>query len=166
MFTIDGVHFPIEEPRPFSVHWSSHKFGGSAGVNYEIALSIHKPQLLWVHGPVAPGKYNDISTFRMSLLGEMVKKVPGKKAIGDKGYRGEPDLISTRNDLDPPEIAEFKDRCLARHETFNQRLKLWGCLAQRWRHDLDFHRLAVEAVCAITMYQIENGSTSLFDPYL
>ncbi|CAB9527100.1 hypothetical protein SEMRO_1942_G306740.1 [Seminavis robusta] len=32
--TVDGTHCPIEEPRPFSKIWSSHKFGGDAALNY------------------------------------------------------------------------------------------------------------------------------------
>jgi DDE superfamily endonuclease len=166
MLSIDGIHFPIEEPSPFSPEWSSHKLGGSAAVAYEIALSINKPRLAWVHGPVRPGKYNDLSLFRLALKEEMETKAPGRRIIGDKGYRGETEIVSTRNEFDPPEIAEFKDRVLARHETFNQRLKVWGCLNVKWRHSLDLHKMAVEAICALTMYQIDNGSTSLFDPYL
>ena len=37
---IDGAHCPIEEPRPWSEKWSSHKLGKKAGVVYEIALQI------------------------------------------------------------------------------------------------------------------------------
>lgn len=165
MLTIDGTHTPIEEPRPFSTDWSSHKFGGSAGVNYEIGLLIHRAQLVWVHGPIAPGKYNDLSTFRLKLKTEMETQIPGKRAIGDKGYRGEPDLISTRNEFDPAEIAEFKDRALARHETFNQRVKLFKCFTTLWRHELSFNGESFRACCALTMYQIDSGGTSLFDPY-
>lgn len=166
MFSIDGIHFPIEEPSPFSTEWSSHKLGGSAGAAYELGICLHKPQLAWIHGPVRPGKYNDLSLFRLAFKQEMESKVPDRRIIGDRGYRGEPDIISIRNEFDPPEIAEFKDRALARHETFNQRLKIWACLNLKWRHELDLHKAAVEAICVLTMYQIENGSTSLFDPYL
>ena len=166
MMTVDGVHCPIEEPRPFSTENSSHKFGGKPGVNYELGLLMHKPKLIWCHGPTKPGKYNDISVFRLKLRGEMDEQVPGRKAIGDKGYRGEPDFISTYNDFDPPELIEFKGRALARHETFNQRIKCYKCLSTSWRHKKIPHEHAFRAVCVLTMIQIENGSTTLFDPYL
>jgi hypothetical protein len=34
--------------------------------------------------------------------------------IGDEGYSGEPDYISTKNEFDPRESAELKERVLAR----------------------------------------------------
>ena len=163
--TVDGTHCPIEEPRPFSTQWSSHKFGGKPGVNYELGLSIHKPKLIWVYGYTRPGKYNDISVFRQSLKNELLAQCPGRRVIGDRGYRGETELISTRNEFDPPEIAEFKDRALARHETFNQKLKCFACLRQRWRHSLELHMEAFHACCVLVMTQIECGAASLFDPY-
>lgn len=165
LLSIDGVHVPIEEPRPFSTIWSSHKLGGSAGVNYELALLINRPQLAWVYGPLPPGKYNDISTFRRKLKALFEWLFPGKRIVGDKGYRGEKDIISTRNDYDPAEIAEWKDRVLARHETFNQSIKCFQCFTVKWRHGVENHGVAFRAVCAIVMYQIENDTFMLFDPY-
>ena len=162
MLSLDGTHCPIWEPRPFWKGWSSHKLGGSAGVNYEIALLLHKPILAWVKGPLPPGKFPDISVFRMELKGKLPA---GKRIVGDDGYKGEPEYISTRNDLDPPELIVFKERVMARHETFNQRLKTFECLTTPFRHGVDNHKVAFEAVCAITMYEIENGGTTLFDPY-
>ena len=163
--TIDGVHCPIQEPRPFSKDWSSHKFGKKAGVDYELVVCLNKPNLGWVYGPIPPGKYNDISTFKRKLKRVLEEGFPGMRLIGDKGYRGEPDLISTRNEFDPEEIAEFKDRALARHETFNQRLKCFKCLSTRWRHGVANHKVAFEACCALVLLQIRSGSTTLFDPY-
>ena len=36
--SLDGTHCPIEEPKPFSAIWSSHKFGKDAGLAYEVGL--------------------------------------------------------------------------------------------------------------------------------
>ena len=86
--------------------------------------------------------------------------------IADDGYRGEPDFISTQNYFDPREIAEFKERVLAHHESFNQRLKTFNCLTTKFRHGIENHEVALlKAICAIIMYEIESGGTSLFDPY-
>jgi hypothetical protein len=159
--SVDGTHCPIEEPRPFSTIWSSHKLGGKPGVNYEIGLSICEPKLLWVYGPTPPGLRNDIEVFRESLK----HRIPeGKRVIGDKGYRGEPEIISTENEFDPRYMAEFKERVLARHESFNKRLKICDCLTTRFRHGIDAHKAAFEAVCVLTVYAMENGSP-LFDAY-
>jgi hypothetical protein len=161
-FSIDGTQCPIWEPRPWSVIWSSHKFGGKPGVNYEIMLRLNKPELVWVFGPIPPGKYNDCATFKLKLM----QQFPfWKRAVGDDGYRGLDEFISLRNEFDPPELATFKERAMARHENFNQRLKKWQVLTKRFRHGVGNHKTAFRAVCAITLYEIGNGSTSLFDPF-
>ena len=88
----------------------------------------------------------------------------GKRVIGDRGYTGEPDIISTQNEFDPREIAEFKERVLSRHETFNGRLKGFKCLSTKFRHGVENHKVAFEVVCVIVQYEMENGSP-LFDRY-
>jgi len=62
-FSIDGTHCPMSEPRPFSTEWSSHKCGKKPAVNYELAIRLDVPQLMWVHGPTRPGKDNDLDLF-------------------------------------------------------------------------------------------------------
>lgn len=166
LFSIDGTHCPIEEPRPFSSSWSSHKFGASAGVNYEILVHLATPTIAWIYGPVPPGKYNDMSTFRNKLWDEMETLLPGKRIIGDKGYRGEPKIISTRNEFDPEELVEFKDRVLARHESVNQSIKCWKAMTEKWRHGVENHYIGFEAIACVVQYQIKNGTNMMFDPYL
>lgn len=163
--TIDGVHCPIQEPRPFSKEWSSHKYGGGPAVNYELVVCMHKPQLAWCYGPIKPGKFNDISTYRRKLKGVLETEHPGQRLIGDKGYRGEPDTISIRNEFDPEDLAEFKDRALARHESFNQRVKCFNCLKTPWRHGVENHQVGFEACCALVLFQMKAGRGTLFDPY-
>ena len=162
MLSVDGTHCPIEEPHPFSKKWSSFKLGGNAGLNYELALKINKPKLVHMHGTILPDAENDILVFCNGL---MKKLPPGRKAIGDKGYKGEPDYVSTWNGFDPREISEFKECVLSHHESFNQCLKNFKCLSTKFCHGVKNHKVAFEAVCAIIMYQIESGGTSLFDPY-
>lgn len=168
-FTVDGTHCPIEEPKPFSTKWSSHKFGGHAGLNYEIALRIDKPQLLWLYGPTPPGSMPDITVFQHAFKPKLQQFVDETGAhirgLGDKGYRGEPSFLSTRNELDPPELAEFKNRALARQETFNQKVKMFDCLKVPFRHGVQFHGVAFRSVTVLTLIQLECGSLSLFDPH-
>ena len=162
MLSVDGTHCPINEPFPFSKGWSSYKLGGNAGVNYELGIKINRPQLVWVRGPTQPGKENDIMVFRQALM----HAIPANtRAIGDAGYAGEPDKISISSELDPIALAEFKRRVKSRHESFNQRLKCYKCLTTKFRHGVENHANAFRAVCAITQYQLDNGSTSLMNPY-
>ena len=140
--------------------------GGKPGVNYELLLHVYKAKLVWCYGPIRPGKYNDVSTYRRKLKEIMETRLTGKRILGDKGYRGEVETITTRNPYDPDELNEWKDRALARHEKFNQLLKCWNVLQHRWRHGIANHQLAFKAVCAITQYELDNQSIALFDPYL
>ena len=88
--------------------------------------------------------------------------------IADDIYKDQEiaDVISNRNELDPRDLAYFKDRALSRHEIFNSFLKKWKVLDEVFRaHDLDDHQVCFEAVAAIACYQLDNGSYSLLDPY-
>ena len=71
ILSLDGTHCPIEEPRPWSSKWSSHKLGNKAGLAYEVGLRISSPELVWVHGPFPPGEYNDLQIFRDKLKGKL-----------------------------------------------------------------------------------------------
>jgi hypothetical protein len=160
--TVDGTHCPIYEPRPFSTKWSSHKLGGAAGLDYEIALRIHKPQCVWVNGPFPAGT-NDITIYKEALK---EKIPPGKKVIGDKGYKGEHETISTWNEFDPREVGEFKERAQARQETFNARIKNWACLTKKFRQDHELHKACFESIVVLQQYEMDNGSQEpLFDAF-
>ena len=87
------------------------------------------------------------------------------RAIGDKGHRGEPDYLSARSEYDPIEIAQFKNRVLARQENFNRLIKLFKCLVHAFRHGISQHAICFKAVCAIQCYALENESLSLLDVY-
>jgi hypothetical protein len=109
-----------------------------------------------MRGPYPAGK-PDIVVFREGGLKE---KIPlGMKCIADNGYRGEKQLISTpANSLDAAGVKELKRRARARHESFNGRLKNFRCLDVRFRHNIDKHKTAFEAVAVICQYQLENGA--------
>lgn len=133
----------------------SHKFKQS-GLNYELGISVFENKLVWMKGPFKAGK-PDINVFREKGLKD---KIPvGKRAIADKGYRGEIGKTSTPNTHDQKDLAKFKSRARARHESFNgRRIKNCACLDVRFRHGVKKHQTVFEAVCVIVQYQLENGS--------
>ena len=113
-------------------------------------------------GPFKPGENADIKIFRQEPNG-LKKQIPdGKKAIGDRGYRGEQEKVSIRNPHDSATVKDFKNRARARHESFNGRIKQFRVLDARFRHDVDEHQVVFEAVCVILQYEMENGHP-LFD---
>ncbi|CAB9510565.1 unknown protein [Seminavis robusta] len=166
--SLDGTHCPIEEPRPWSKKWSSHKFGGKPGVNYEFGLLLHKAKLGWIHGPTPPGEKNDLVVFRSKLMHEMPAD---RRLIAESGYTAEPDYFTTKNELDPKKLSKFKDRVLSRHENFNQRVKCFAITRTKFRHRgfgenwEEAHETAMHAVCVIVQLHMDNGTQRLLDPY-
>ena len=158
--SIDGTDFEILEPHPFSTAWYSHKFKG-AGLRHEVGVSIQKGHVVWVNGPYPCGRWPDIKIFREDLKhilddGEMV--------IADAGYRGEAGKILTPLTLTPDEdMKEAAGTIRARHETCNRRFKVWGCLKQKFRHNIPSHQDYFLAVAVIEQLRIETGET-LFEP--
>lgn len=131
-------------------------------MNYEVCLKTNKDEVFSIIGPVPPGELNDIGTFRERGLKD---KIPdGKRLLGDAGYTGEPDYILTKNTFDPWEVTDFKNRALSRQENFNQKLKRYGILNEKFRHGVNNHKFAFEAVAAIIIYEMEHGD-HLLDPY-
>ncbi|CAB9507096.1 unknown protein [Seminavis robusta] len=139
IISVDGVHCMIEEPthQEFSENkqYYSHKFK-KAAFDYEVALSIFTNKCVWIEGPFPAAKH-DISVFRSKLKKQMEEKAPGKLAIGDRGYRGEPELISTPSSHDNQDVRDFKGRAMSRQETFNSRIKNFAVLDIRFRHGHD-----------------------------
>jgi hypothetical protein len=125
--TVDGTHCMIEEPTfdDFSENkkFYSHKFH-TAGLDYEVALSIFEPKCVWVAGPYPAGT-NDITIIRHKLMQKMLdaraESGVDYRAIGDRGYRGEPHLLSVPSLQDAEEVRDFKGRAL-----FDRRLLIAG----------------------------------------
>ena len=161
IMSVDGTDFRIWEPKhptlPIDTGYCSHKFKHAA-LKYEVAISVATGRCVWISGPHRGGK-GDLTIMREGLM----KKVKaGKLVIADRGYNtsmdGEMEKMATPNGMDVPEVAKFKSRQRARHETFNGRLKHFCCLKDTFRHDIAKHQWALEAVAVTVQFQIDNGS--------
>jgi len=159
--SVDGVHFRIQEPQhpeyKRDKQYFSHKFG-RAGLDYEIAISIYENKVVWTNGPFKAGRH-DVKIFKEDGL--MAKIPPGKRVVANRGYRGAPEVVSFRNDLDTDEVKEFKRRTLSRHETFNNRLHNFKALQDMFRHPFEKQSIAYNAV--IVICSLELASSPLFD---
>ena len=62
LVTVDGTDFWICEPKPFIKDFYSHKFA-RAGLCYEVGVCIQTGLIVWIIGPFAVGKCNDITIF-------------------------------------------------------------------------------------------------------
>jgi hypothetical protein len=159
IISVDGVHCRIQEVRKEpGAKWYSHKFN-AAGVSYELGIAVRTDRLVWIKGPF-PASQHDVTTFRSednpaSGLKSMISET--QRAIGDSGYRGEPEKISITRSGDSDAVKKFKARVKSRHETFNSRLKAFNVLDSAFRHGFEFHQRAFESVCLCVQYDIENG---------
>jgi len=162
LISVDGVHFRVYEPRNQpSAKWCSYKFN-SAGLAYEIGLSIYHSKVVWINGPFH-ASVHDLTIYQKPN-GLKSKMPAGKKAVADRGYVGEAGArnLSMRNTFDSKAVRDFKRRVRARHENFNARLKSFQILDGCFRHGVKKHKTVFEAVCVIVQYDMENGHP-LFD---
>jgi len=163
IITVDGTHCRIEEPTLDSFteqrKFYSHKFK-TAGLDYEVALSFFEPKCVWIAGPHPAGKH-DITIFRNKLKAKMLNSRNASgvqyRGIGDRGHRGEAELLSVPSSQDTYEVREFKGRALSRQETFNARLKNFTCLDERFRHGIEKHADCFYACAVIVQLQMDNG---------
>jgi hypothetical protein len=166
VMSVDGTHVWMKEK--MHEEWSldpkqySHKYN-KAGRSYELGISL-TAGLIWMNGPY-PGGTNDITIFRQpGGLKEKLEQL-GKMAIGDRGYRGEKDLVSYPNAVDTKSVHMFKSRALCRHESFNGLTKVFDILSGRFRHSEKKFEKAFEAVCVLCQYKLEK-ELPLYDIYI
>jgi DDE superfamily endonuclease len=158
--SVDGTHFLVKRPTVFDVarKFYSHKFK-KCGLSYEVALCIHTGHIVWIHGPF-PAAVPDITIFRSSLLSHLG---PGERVEADDGYIGEaPNFVKCpKSCANPEDNTKMQQLVRNRQETVNARFKDWGCLQQRFRHDLVKHANCFRSVAVLTQLAIEAGE-SLF----
>jgi hypothetical protein len=73
-----------------------------------------------------------------------------KVAIGDGGYSGHPEVVSSPNPLDDYDVKLSTSRA-----KFNGHIKTFRSLEGRFRHSIGRFKSVFEAVCVICQYQIE-----------
>lgn len=171
--TVDGTHLVTLEPGDSDVPKDPSYFSfkhHSAGFNYEVGVHLFESKCIWLSGPHKAGAYNDAKIFKEKGLKAKLKST-GKKAIGDEGYRGFPNEMSTANGMDSKEVSEFKVRARQRHETYNSKLKVFQVLSDRFRCKNNPNdtftvaeklQMCFEAVNVLVQYKMEMGEP-LFD---
>jgi hypothetical protein len=142
---------PLRSPK-----WFSHKFK-KAGLRYEIAVSLKGGHIVWINGPYECGTWPDIEIFRNSLKSFLE---PGERVEADDGYIGEePEFCKTPSGFSSRSECQdkFRSRLRSRHETVNARIKNFGILQNRYRHELTKHSLVFRACAVLSQLAIENG---------
>jgi DDE superfamily endonuclease len=152
LISVDGTHCPFEAK---GKRWYSHKFKAS-GIAYEVGVCIKTGDIVWVNGPFPAGEYNDLKMFRMALKHELGEN---ERVAADKGYAGEcPLTAKTPGPLySDPAYTKMMSDVAARHETANNRLKMFECLKQRFRHTVANHAACFRAVAVLVQLQIQDS---------
>ena len=115
-WTVERQHPELNrDPQRFSQKFSH------PGLAYMLVIGL-TGSLIGMYGPFKAGT-NDITKFRKCEFFEIMRSNGNIRAIGDLGFRGEPDLISVPNAHDAKAVATFKSRALKRHESFNKLIK-------------------------------------------
>ena len=180
--SIDCVHFEWQECRTDpGGKWYSHKHNGP-GISYEVCVDAVKDRIVWTNGPF-PAASHDITIFRGGTKkngkttwkkSSLYHKMPaGKRLVGDSGYVGEPDKISTTLAGHSGETKELFARLKSRQETLFRGYKALGIMGgQAFRHKgkqgggsmerMAVHKLVFRAITVVMQYNMESGRP-LFD---
>lgn len=138
----------MNEPTKFDKKWYSHKFKGP-GLRYEIGIGLKSGSIVWVNGPYPAGQFNDQAIFDLEMKHRLENN---EKVLGDSGYRG----TKIMHDDDFSD-ASFGSKKRALHECINGRLKMFGCLQHRYRHQIKKHNYCLFAVVNIVQIEIEES---------
>jgi len=150
--TVDDTDCPIQEPSPFSPKWYSHKFK-SAGLRYEVAVSLQKGDICWVNGPFPCGSHPDIKIARLGLVQELRLN---EMCIADSGYRGD-ECFKTPTGFNT-NSQRMQSVARSRHETVNSRFKKFKILSDKYRGKLDKHNYVFMAIAVLTQVEIDSGN--------
>jgi len=171
-YTVDGKHMCVYEQTHAILikdkDWYSHKSSGP-GVAYNVAMHIWESKIIHVSEGIRKASVHD-KTIYMEEGGLMSKTRPGANGLGDNGFRqkkkdlekGEAKLpMNFSSSHNTPKVRKFEARAKTRQETLYGRVNVFACM-NKWRHDVDKHCIAFNAILVILQYQFDNGHP-LFD---
>ena len=180
--SIDCVHFECQEfGTDPSGKWYSHKHNGP-GLSYEVCVDTTKDRIVWANGPF-PAASHDITIFRGGKKKDgkhtwrkssLFHKIPvGKRLVGDSGYVGEADKVSTTLGGHSVEAKRLFARFKSRQESLFRAYKALGIMGgDSFRHKgrqgggskerVAVHGLVFDAITVVMQYNMESGFP-LFD---
>ena len=86
-------------------------------------------------------------------------------ALADDGYFDQQENFDT-NPSENELVNVMKGIALARHETINRRLKRWGVLGQKFRHNLSTHKDIANAVANLVQMEMLYEDPAFEVPYV
>ena len=150
----------ISEVYPYEKGWSDRWYSkkeNGAGLWYEVGVCIANGHIVWTNGPFACGQHNDWDIFSNKGLKDHLDKF--ERVETDRGYAaGDPEFVRSKDGIFHDDSqCDVRNRIMARHETVNNRLKMFNVLAKRFKHPIQKHHLVFDAVATIVQLSFENG---------
>lgn len=147
---LDGTLCPIErpstEPSQKNAYSGKHK---QHGIKYEVGIDPNNGFIVWVGGPTV-GSMHDMRL--MKLAGILQHLDPGELVLADMGYIGHDQFITPFKK--PTTLFEdllnamiSNQRWIVEHVL--ARFKVFKCLSEPWRHDLDLHPITFFVIAEI-----------------
>lgn len=138
------------------------------GLRYEIAFSILTNDIVWINGPFLPGKFNDITIFKFSLIHKLED---GERVEADDAYVSEsPQFVVCPASMSSREEEEScSKRIQGRHEILNNHLKFWTCLKKPFvgkgttEEKIEKHGAMFRACAVVKQVSMELGCSELYD---
>ena len=150
---IDGLHFRINEPSPFSKKWYSHKLQGP-GLTYEIAVAIRSGDIVWAYGGYPAGEYPD-DVMACEAFVNVIDRELGEHVIADDKYNHLPFFLCPVKDSFTERDLIMR-RILARHENVNSRVRRFRILRDYYIGNLKFHPTIFKAIVNLCQVEIDN----------
>jgi len=149
---IDATECPIQRPSADiqRIFYSGKKKKHT--IKYEIGVDVLHGFICWIAGAV-PGSVHDITLSRtIGIVHYNHLLQPEERILADKGYIGESIFLTpikgALNDMEHGWNSFINSHREIVEHTF-ARLKNFGCLSQKWRHDIDLHSIVFQLVCQI-----------------
>ena len=149
--TLDGTDFPVNESYPFDKSLYSHKLN-AAGIMYDVETNIVTGDIVYWSGGEKAGEFPDLTLARNGIV-HLIDE--GEMIIADKGYRYDRYFIYPFDLRGDNSVIK---KITGRHENINARLKVWGCLRNRFRHDFVTHSRFFSAIIEMEQFKLKNGN--------
>ena len=117
-------------------------------------MCIQTGLIVWINGPFAAGKYNDITIFQSKMI---YKLLDWEMVEADQGYVGQLNKICMKYELGVCEN-QFEAKARARGEMINGRFNNFCILMDKYRHKISMHSYVFHAVAVLMQISLTTVS--------
>jgi hypothetical protein len=136
-----------------------------------LGVCIRTGWIVWLHGPFAPGDWNDLMIFRDGLKPRLLEERAATGRIerveADDGYTAEDPLVVKAaagvRYMEDTHWNAKRGKARRRHETVNERIKNFEVLTKRFEHDVEKHSMCFRACAILAQLCFQHGKRSPYE---